>query len=168
MPKEKQKQETRIFSFDEKVKSMSAKEIIMSMVNGLKNPSTKIDMGTFGSVDAVKFLGLTVKETCYGCAAINTICNISGKKITPKAIDGCSNRADFVDSSKLFIRSFEEAIDHLRSGNIRLYNILAREEGFAEIKGKPYLILPLLLTDSYMDNLEPYIRLANYQDEKAK
>ena len=35
-------------TFKQKVQSMTAKEIIMAMVEGLKNPVVKVDTGTFG------------------------------------------------------------------------------------------------------------------------
>jgi hypothetical protein len=54
MSKEKHKEEVRTYSFDEKVRSMSAKEIIMAMVNGLKNPAVKVDMGSFGRFSEFK------------------------------------------------------------------------------------------------------------------
>jgi hypothetical protein len=33
-------------TFEERVKSMSAKEIIMAMVEGLRDPKIEVDMGT--------------------------------------------------------------------------------------------------------------------------
>ena len=56
-----------INNFKEKVQAMSAKEIIMAMVEGLRNPVTKIHMGTYGKVEG---------DVCYGCAATNAICKI--------------------------------------------------------------------------------------------
>jgi hypothetical protein len=160
-PKEK------VYPFDEKVKSMSAKEIIMAMVDGLRNPSTKVDMGTFGRADVIKFLGITLKATCYGCAATNTICNISGKKFAPNNIKGSKDKAIFIDGSRDFVAHFEESIDCLRRGEIQWYNYLAKSEGFAQIKAKPGLNLPQLNSKDYLENLDHYVELANYQDEKA-
>lgn len=173
MSKKKQNKEIiefhkeKVYPFDEKVKSMSAKEIIMAMVEGLRNPSTKVDMGTFGRAKIVSLLGITLKATCYGCAATNTICNISGKKFTPNNIKGSKDKANFIDGSKEFVAHFEESIDRLRRGKTQWYNYLAKSEGFAQIKVKPGLNLPQLNSKDYLENLDPYVELADYQDEKA-
>lgn len=68
-------------NFKQKVQSMTAKEIIMAMVESLiPPPLIKVDMGTFGTTEitkpATKFLGWTLRKAesiCFGCAATNTI-----------------------------------------------------------------------------------------------
>jgi len=61
---------TQNLSLTEKIKSMTAKEHIMNMVEGLRNPMTVINMDTFGEKreDGV----------CFGCAATNSICRLIG------------------------------------------------------------------------------------------
>lgn len=154
-------------NFEEKVKSMTAKEIIMAMVDSLTHPPIiNIDMGTFGETQIVdkKFLGIKIgkKKVCFGCAATNTICQISGKKFTIDNIYNRGVRAKFIDSDYVFLSDFETAIDHLRCGNITSYNIMAKSGGFALIKdnGKYFT----RLTSNYTNkDLEQYIRLANAQ-----
>jgi hypothetical protein len=93
--------------------------------------------------------------------------DLANLKSTAKTIDGSINKAKFLDSNSIFIRNFEEAIDYLRRGDLYYYNYLARKQGFAEIK-QARMHLPILFTEDYLQNLEPYVALANYQDEKAK
>jgi hypothetical protein len=145
-------------TFEEKVKSMSAKEIIMAMVEGLRNPYTKIDMSTFGYVETVietKFFGLIKKEmkVCYGCAAMNTVCLIEN-------IDFAMNASILAHDS--FVAKFEKAIDWLRKGNEYMYNDIAIENGFATIRCSE--ILPCLRNDYVEAELKIYERLANEQE----
>jgi len=49
----------------EKIKSLTPKEVIMAMVEGLQNPKTKIKMSTYGYKDG--------NNICYGCAATNCL-----------------------------------------------------------------------------------------------
>jgi len=143
-------------NFEEKVKSMTAKEIIMSMVEGLKNPSVKVDFTTFG----VDFYGV-----CYGGATTNTICKISGIVFGPDTIGSRYMRSSALKTRFEFFYKFENALDYLRCGDIYNYNQMAKEIGFAQIK-KPRFKLPELDNDNYLDNLEPYIKLAEAQDGK--
>ena len=143
-------------NFQEKVQSMTAKQIILSMVEGLKKQHVIIDMETYGRVH---------KNVCYGCAATNTICEISG--ITPKASWRnrlfCDKFAYLTKCENHFIRLFEQAIDALRSGNISEYNQHAECGRFAPIERKG-LELPELWTDDYRSLLHYYERLAEAQD----
>lgn len=135
-------------TFTEKVRSMTAKEIIMAMVEGLKNPYTKIDMETYGERRG---------SICYGCAATNTICYIDGgiDNLLPDA----GHRVYF-DS---IISQFETAINKLRQGNISGYNVWIEKAFIAEIKTIDGIELPYLGSDYTLAELEPYIALANAQ-----
>jgi len=154
-------------TFEEKVKSMTAKEIIMAMVNSLTRPPIiSIDMGTYGETRKVdkKFLGIKIgnKEVCFGCAATNTICQISGKKFTPQNIFSKKTRAEFINSDYDFLGGFEMAIDFLRVGDIESYNRRAKNLGIAIIDQNNIDVYRL--GNSYTNkDLEPYIRLANAQ-----
>lgn len=130
----------------QKILSLSAKEIIMAMVEGLKNPKTKIDMSTYGTVS---------QGICYGCAATNAIIHISN--CTPE--EGC---VIYYKVSYDTIKAFELAINELRNCNIENYNFYAEENNFATIK-KPDFDLPYLGNDYTLENLEPYIKLAEMQ-----
>lgn len=148
------------WTFERRVKAMSAKGIIMSMVKALKHPPIiNIDMDTFGMVRLST--QNRSRTTCFGCAATNTICQISGKKFTARNINYVSTRAEFVNADEDFLDDFEDAVDYLRRGNIHGYNEVARELGIAEI-GR-HMCLPILENDYTNEDLEPYIELANVQ-----
>lgn len=100
-----------------KIKSMSAKEIILAMVDGLMNPVTKIDMYTFGWYE---------DGICYGCAATNAICRIGmlDPEVELLSISGPKYRK-YSD----LISGFEDAVDCLRNGYIKRYNSLAQKYG---------------------------------------
>lgn len=151
--------------FKEKVQSMSSDEIIMAMVEGIRNPQVNLDMGTFGDVVTTSsFFGLFKKETCYGCAATNTICQISGVKLNTQTIDSDWKRSKAVNSPTSFLRYFEYAINELRKGRVGLYNNYARDLGFARIKTRD-ISLPLLDNDFTESDLNKYIALAQAERE---
>lgn len=139
--------------FKQKVQSMTADEIIMAMVNGLKAEHVKVNMNTYGEVRP------NGKPTCYGCAATNAIAEISGIKFTPENI---YRPTEALKTDRYFLWDFEMAINHLRRGRVDDYNSFARINDFATITPTDEE-LPELTTDNYRDNLEPYIRLAEAQ-----
>ena len=141
-------------NFEETVKAMSAKEIIMSMVEGLQNPKVKVDMNTFGIVS---------QGVCYGCAATNTVCKISNKIFDEVNIWGHNNRAEFIETNSIFLDYFEEAINELRQGEIYAYNFFAKQGGFALIKRPSFKNLPFLFSHYSHKELQEYIDLANEQ-----
>ena len=143
-------------NLERKIKSMTAKEIIMAMVDGLINPVTKIDMYTFG---------LCYNGICYGCAATNAICSIG--MLDPDEELQSTGRPKYRKYSGL-ISGFEDAIDALRNGNIDRYNCLAQEYGFATIIESTEL--PEIDNDNYQDPkvIQAYIDLANAQESEVK
>lgn len=142
-------------TFEEKVKGMTAGEIIMAMVDGLKKKHVQIDMLTFGeSEDGI----------CYGCAATNAICEINGVIFTPTVINTERKRREFVNSNdRAFYFDFELAIDYLRKGRVKDYNELANKQGFAEITHHEGMHLPFLKSDFTEAELVQYVKLANRQ-----
>jgi len=157
--------------FETKVKSMKASEIIMAMVDALTHPPIiNVDMDTYGDVKwrtKTYLFGLIKGKTtkvCFGCAATNTICQISGKKFTEDNIQSTQNRAKFLGSDWSFLRGFEHAINQLRIRNVYEYNEFAAEYRFARIQTDSELRRNLVkLNNSYTNkDLEPYIKLANY------
>lgn len=143
-------------NLERKIKSMTAKEIIMAMVDGLMNPVTIIDMDTFGSYD---------NGICYGCAATNAICRIG--MLDPDIELPSMTGPKYRNYSGL-ISGFEDAIDCLRNGYIKRYNSFAQEYGFATIKTSTEL--PEIDNDNYQDPkvIQAYIDLANAQESKVK
>ena len=155
--------------FKEKVKSMSAKEIILAMVESLiPPPAIKIDMETYGRVDTKTIFGIPIPFTriCYGCAATNTICKIAGKKFDASNIESSYDKAKLINSDVQFLTVFEKAIDALRRGDIYLYNKLARDHGFAAIKENYDTVLKYLDNNYTKADLDGYIQLANIQENK--
>lgn len=151
-------------TFEEKVRSMTAKEIIMAMVDSLTPPSLiKIEMNSFGYYRSWRgIFSFLKKPVCYGCAATNTICKISGVTFTHENITDRLSRALAVKSTSDFIELFEEAIDDLRKGDIREYNNRARKGRFATINDSGRY-LPHLNSDYSESQLESYAQLANSQ-----
>lgn len=144
---------------------MKMSEIVTAMVEGLEKPSIKIDMDYFGIVRSVSsFFGLIKKETCFGCAATNTICKISNKIFTKENIQSSSGRANFVDSADIFLAVFESAVNELRKGNINSYNIEALKIKIAVVPDDVYTlyykVLPILRTNYTKEELQTYKDLA--------
>lgn len=150
--------------FKQKVQSMTAREIILAMVEALTRPPLiRIDMETYGEARR-SWQNLFLKPICFGCAATNTICQIAGIKFTPANIE---DRADAVGTNPLFLYEFEQAINSLRSGSIEGYNFHATryndpansfatiDEKFAKTK------LPTLNNDYTNEHLREYSRLAH-------
>lgn len=152
--------------FKEKVQAMSAKEIIMAMIEGLRNPITHINMGTYGDI---------INGICYGCAATNTICNIANLDIDylynnkPKgtmALIFSEKPTKYIeyDEGESFLNYFESAINSLREGDIGSYNFYAKDINISLIE--PNEPLPYLNNSYTEEELLEYVKLANFQDEK--
>lgn len=149
-------------TFKEKVRSMTAKEIIMAMVNGLKKEHVKVDMSTYGDFSEVSGI-------CYGCAATNAVCEISGVVFTGEHVLS-ENHYWFLKTDGTFLELFETAIDSLRLGQINRYN--DRAEGrFAAIKRPEWWPFDLedcaLRTWDYKERLYFYEKLADYQEDQT-
>lgn len=94
--------------FERKVKSMSAHDIIMSMVNGLRKPKTKIDMNTYGAIR---------EGICFGCAATNAVLHIMDANE-----EGVKSHVAYTEYDGSPVRGFERAINQLRMGEVDIYN----------------------------------------------
>jgi hypothetical protein len=148
-------------TFEQKVRSMTAKQIIMAMVTALTHPPmVKIDMNSYGTI---KYDAVSSQPVCFGCAATNTICQIGKKVFTPDNIEFLNRRAKFMGSSVSFLYTFERAINSLRLGGIIGYNYLANEIKIAEIEKGYSIYLPKLYTDYTNNDLEHYKKLADLQ-----
>ena len=139
--------------FKQKVQAMTAKEIIMSMVEGLQDPVTEIKMSTFFR---------NRNNVCYGCAATNAICKIEGLTVAYlKGHKEENTMSRIYGDTDYFMNAFEIAIDKLRIGLIAPYNTIARVNGFAEIKEA--IEVPRLKDNYTQNDLNQYIELANTQ-----
>lgn len=141
--------------FEDRIKGMTAKEVVMSMVNGLRDPQTKINMDTFGKVES---------GICFGCAATNAVCNLMGFKTgdLPELLDGGFGKSNI--GNKNFVRNFESAINYLRIGNLYGCNKLLEEIKLPPIKNPNNLKLPWLFSHFNEKQLKVYEQLANDQE----
>jgi hypothetical protein len=163
--------------FEDIVRAMSAKEIIMAMVDSLTPPPLiPIEMGSYGGVKiGTKFIEKSIifglfkikvekpEITCFGCAATNTICKISGIIFNDSNIYNGERRAKALNASYTFLTNFEYAIDSLRKGNLNRYNQFASYGEFAKIQ---YFQLKLVKLENHytLKHLENYKKLADFQD----
>jgi hypothetical protein len=138
--------------FEAKVKSMKFSEIMQAMISGLQNEHVRVDMDTYGYFEGRELV-------CYGCAATNSLCEISGKKFTGPEVIHERDRADFLEVKQGFIYSFEQAIDSLRKGGSYEYNLYASDvaialvpEEFNDLIG----LLPVLDTWNFKKHLPEY------------
>src|SRR5690606_26829188 len=121
--------------FEHKVKTMSAHDIIMSMVEGLRKPRTEIDMYTFGRIK---------EGICYGCAATNAILHVMDAGTKEEVVDHISASNAYRSYA---MKKFELAIDWLRRGRMDMYNEVAVVFGIAKITPIPGVKLPCLDAD---------------------
>lgn len=146
---------------EDKVRSMTARQIIMAMVEGLRDPVTRISMTTYGK---------SIGERCYGCAATNAICKIQGIQDTDPLKFGNNQdrgtREIIFNSDHAFLYFFENAINDLRRGDIIQYNFTAEHLGIARIFRSEIVDYLPTLSDSYTEkHLEQYVKLADSQPE---
>lgn len=137
--------------FENKVKSMNAHDIIMAMVEGLRNPRTEIDMHTFGEIHS---------GICYGCAATNTVLHIMEANTQQKVI---KHMRAFNHYISYFFDQFQLAINCIRCGDVNIYNYHARNCDCATIKPIPGQDLPYLWHDYTEEELDEFVKLAKYQ-----
>jgi len=100
----------------------SVSDIIQAMVDGVRKEWVKIDMNSFGMVKEKNILFdlITIKRTCYGCAATNTLCQLMGESFTPKEIGYREDRLIKINHGIRYneLYNFENAIDFLRCNQI--------------------------------------------------
>lgn len=143
-------------NFKEKVLSMTAKEIVMTMVNGLRHRWVEINMLSFGHKDE--------KGVCFGCAATNTICEILGE-VVPLGDKYDLDKHDIRNSgtdpnNPDFVSIFEDCINYLRLGDIPKYNSDAKTIGLPQLP-IPAIALPVLADDYTENDLQAYVDYAN-------
>lgn len=141
--------------FEEQVRSMTGKEIMQAMIDGLTNPKIRIDMSSYGDVKFEPSFVFFKRTVCVGCAATNTICNIAKTTFNKESIATRTSRSSHINCSYDFLSTFEFAIDCLRKGNIEQYNDFARKIDISEISVLNKH-LPELTTTEYKENLHFY------------
>ncbi|MFZ1322333.1 MAG: hypothetical protein WAT71_12335 [Ignavibacteria bacterium] len=141
-------------NLEEKIKSLTPYQVIDAMIQGLKNPSCRISMETYGKVR---------NKTCFGCAATNALQYLAGKKFTATNIKSGSDRAKFLEIDCELLDNFEHAIDYLRSGNIEKANDWLCHLGIDPIKYDENKSYPYLNTNDYLEKLHAYEELRDQQ-----
>lgn len=139
-------------NFKEKVQSMTAKEIIMAMVEGLQNPIIKINDISEYVLDGI----------CFGCIVTNTICKISGKTFDKESLRNRSEKCKFIGTDDAFLEYLETSINELSKGHIGDCNYYGNQIGIATITNSD-ISLPYLDEDYSTEDLQAYIKLANMQ-----
>lgn len=119
---------------------MSAHDIIMVMINGMKELRTKIDSN----------------GQCFECAAANAILHTMGMVDTEEV-------ENHVSITALDINRFKRAVDCLRQGYLKAYNVNAGWGGFAQIIPIFDQELPYLGENYTEEQLKEYEKLAKYQ-----
>lgn len=153
----------------EKIKNLTPKEFVLSMVNGLRKRHTKIDMTTYG----FKVLIIGEEGVCFGCAATNTLCELG---LSPQKLPSIDSRrvgfsVNFDEKNELFILEFESIVDKFRKGfqsqhSLIHFNDLWLVGDFTHLKFPVTDIneeLPPLDDDYTDEDLNIYERFANLQ-----
>lgn len=156
-------------TFEEKVKSMTGKQILQAMIDGLSKPWVTVNMDTYGNVETERygFLKLWKKKVCFGCAATNTICEINNAAYSVDQIKDLVLRADFVHSNVDFLQTFEFALDDLRHGDVISYNDTVKDIDVAQIPVLEDRTLLPLTTVNYKDWLPHYQYYCDAIDENT-
>ena len=133
-------------NFEEKVRSLSFKQILGYLIEGLENPDYEIDMHQFAKVN---------KKICYVCAATSAISKMGNVIFPIEKIEYSEFRSDLLNCSISFFWDFETALDKLREGDLINYNLMADELNFSKA---PFYdkLLPKLDTHNYKRNLKAY------------
>jgi hypothetical protein len=141
-----------------KLRSLTTKEVIMAMVEGLENPKTKIDMFTYGEV---------MGGVCYGCAATNAICRIFDIDKPEEYFVPCNGGFENTPLTKIEkrddISNFELAVDSLRMGYLDKCNFNLKRLGIVPIVNPNNIKLPQLGDYYTQGQLAIYRQLANDQ-----
>jgi len=147
-------------TFESIVRWMSVSQIVRAMTAGLRKRHVVVFMDTYGDVS-------DDGKTCFGCAATNTICEITGKVFTPSVIASGLDRAAYINAGYVFLTTFEGMVDQLRCGRLDSYNGFARDIRIATIP-ESFLDthLPRLDEDFTEEQLQKYDRFAD-EMEKA-
>lgn len=146
-------------TFEQKVRSMTASQLIQAMIDGLNAGYYTVDMSTFGA---------SLLDTCFGCAATHAICHISGVRPTFSDLNTttCEDWARSVNDGTRFsfFDRIEDFFDYLRRGCIGHANEILADLGMsAQIVVDPSLPkMHGLYTDDWKSGLPVFQRLADY------
>lgn len=138
-------------TFKEKLKSLTAKQLVQVMIDGINRGWIKMDFDTWL---------WEINGIIYGCAATAAICEINGGYFMPPNVELMrSNRAEALGISYDEISKLELAYDSLAGGSIEYFNIHIKSLGLPLLPDN--MSLPMLHNDSYMTNLPEYQKYAD-------
>ena len=131
----------------------SLADIVDTMIKGLKKEWVKVDMASYGYSE---------KGVCFGCAATNTLCELTQESFTEYNIEeDARGKALFITYAEL--DSFERAINELRQGHADFFLSHLYDIGHLLSFSLPNIMaieynkhLPLLTTITYNDYLHHY------------
>lgn len=131
------------------VQGMSSGEIIITMIEAIRNPVTQLRMYSFGRIS---------EGICIGCAAANFIIKTLGMDLEDLKIDGYRYRKIHPSISNL-----ENAIDLLRLGRLDDYNWMAETIDMSPIINPNKIELPSLGDNFTEKELRIWEKLAKDQ-----
>src|SRR5690606_20290351 len=114
----------------------------------------EIDMRAFRKME---------NSICYGCAATNAILHIM--EANKEEVEDHIRDRNFDAAGARAMNKFEKAINYLSCGDADGYNQYAADCGIASITPMPGQELPYLRNDYTEDQLEEYVKLAEYQNQ---
>jgi hypothetical protein len=138
------------------IKGITAQNLIIDMIDAIKNPIIGLNMERFYYYD-------DAKERYFGCAAANYIIKKFGPHIiNENQIDNRHVRSDLLGISETDLQTIEYSLNYLRCGLIKMYNNIKLKE-FPEIKIFTNINLPVLHNKWTEEELEEYRKLAEFQ-----
>lgn len=106
-----------------KLDSMS--DVILTLVNGVKNEWVKMDSQNYGYVKKKTLLGITIGRVCYGCMATNALCELMGEPFKHDEISDRKKRAKKLNFGITLyqLEVFEHSLDYLRRGYLKKFSL---------------------------------------------
>jgi hypothetical protein len=136
------------------IKGITAKNLILDMIDAIENPVLELNMGTF--------VHTRIDGTYGACAACNYVIKKFGPHIIKeKGIDDRDIRSRLLGLDCEDLRKIEYSLNNLRSGLIEAYNKI-KPEFFPSIKINENNLLPLNTKPS-KEHLDEYRKLAEFQ-----
>ena len=127
-------------TLEQRVRSLTAKEIVGFLIEGIENPVGILDFDTFG----YNYNTQGDVRKCSACGATQAIIKMMAVEFTANDF---KNRSERLNADKWFLSVLEDALDSLRCGKVSVYNRVARELALAEMPET--LIFPYISNDNY-------------------
>lgn len=144
-------------TFKEKLKSLTAKQLVQVMIDGINRGWVKMDFNIWLDYYHDEHTNQTV--VC-GCAATAAICEINGGYYMPPNVElSRINRTVALGIGYAELDNLEMAYDSLARGSIKGFNVYAK---FLDLSLLPdNMSLPMLHNGNYMTNLPEFQKYAD-------